>query len=210
MDARYKQEKRTIRKDAILDGLLVFLTRNSDRPLSVGELAASLDISKGNLYHYFSSIDEAFEQLVEREYDKAIAAVKTALTEAENASATQKLAMIVSSYYAATPSDRSLDAFLHLDAYAHIHQKSLVYLTRQLSAIFAEVICDGVARREFACDHPHAVAATTVGAFTFLTDRYLFSDKERRMCAQEIAYILELRLGLPVGALAQQIGLVIG
>ena len=103
-------------------------------------------------------------QLVEREYGAAINEVELALHSATNASVVEQITILTTTYIQTAPTNRALDSYLHLDAYAHIHQRSLAYITERLAAILGEIIQRGVTDGIFICVNPQATATQLQGA----------------------------------------------
>lgn len=203
MDAVYKEQKHEAKRNEILDGLLRLLHEKSGTPISVSELARSLGIAKGGLYHYFPTIDHAFARLVEREYGKAIDAVRATLATMESETPLDKIATIATTYIQALPHSSALDRLLHQDAYAHIHQQSMVFITRELGEVVRTVIAEGTADNSLTCPDPHATAFVVVGALAFLGDAHLFSapTDRRKALIRETLRLSELALGIPAGSL---------
>ena len=204
MNTQHKLQRQHIRRNQILDGLLELLSEKDNGPLSVADLAAKLGIAKGGLYHYFDSIDQAFMQLVEREYGAAINEVELALHSATNASVVEQIAILTTTYIQTAPTNRALDSYLHLDAYAHIHQRSLAYITERLAAILGEIIQRGVTDGIFICVNPQATATVILGMVAFIGDKHIFpADHELHSAyLEETVRLMALGLGLEADTFA--------
>lgn len=182
------------KRNLILDAMLKLLENNKGAACSVSDIAKTANIGKGSIYYYFKSKEEIFDALVEREYNQIIEKCETLINQSQ-ASAIQKLALLFQSYRNSIVSS-SMDAYLHQQQNAAIHQKSLAKILSSLSPIVAGIIQQGVEEKLFHCDKPQETAEIILSVYCFLYDPGIFIWTQEQLKNKAFALAAFLENGL--------------
>ncbi|UZT81789.1 TetR/AcrR family transcriptional regulator [Caproicibacterium sp. BJN0003] len=182
------------KRNLILDAMLDLLEKEKGAACSVSDIAKRAGIGKGSIYYYFQSKDEIFDALVEREYGQVIQKCEELVHESRG-DAILKLKLLFQSYRSSVSSP-AVDAYLHQQQNAAIHQKSLAKILLSLSPIVADIIRQGVKERLFCCDKPQETAEIIVSVYCFLYDQGIFIWTPQQLKNKEIALADLLENGL--------------
>ncbi|MDU5335492.1 TetR/AcrR family transcriptional regulator [Enterococcus sp.] len=190
------------KREMILDALQELLYEGTAGTASVQDIATKAGIAKGGLYYYFKSKEEVLDALVERQYSNVIETCRTKLA-AVDAPALEKIKLLLY-FYRSTEVDRAIDVALHEPQNAAIHQKSMVFILRQLSPIVGEILQQGVEEKIFTCDQPEQIAEILLSPIIFLLDPGLFTwtDQEVQLKLKALAQMLEASLQAPINSFA--------
>lgn len=161
------------KRDLILNAMQKLLESDKGATCSVSDIAKTAGIGKGSIYYYFKSKEEIFDSLVEREYNQIIEKCKV-LVSLSQADAIRKMALLFQSYRSFVVSP-SMDAYLHQQQNAAIHQKSLAKILSSLSPIVADIIRQGVEEKLLQCDYPQETAEIILSVNCFLYDQGIFT-----------------------------------
>ncbi|CAB1245225.1 MAG: TetR/AcrR family transcriptional regulator [Oscillospiraceae bacterium] len=182
------------KRNLILDAMLDLLEKDKGAACSVSDIAKRAGIGKGSIYYYFQSKDEIFDALVEREYGQVIQKCEE-LVHKSRGDAILKLKLLFQSYCSSVSSP-AVDAYLHQQQNAAIHQKSLAKILLSLSPIVADIIRQGVQEGLFCCDKPQETAEIIVSVYCFLYDQGIFTWTPQQLKKKEIALANLLENGL--------------
>ena len=177
-----------------MDAMLDLLEKEKGAACSVSDIAKRAGIGKGSIYYYFKSKDEIFDALVGREYDQVIQSCKE-LVYKSRGDAILKLKLLFQSYRSSV-SLPAVDAYLHQQQNAAIHQKSLAKILLSLSPIVAEIIQQGVEEKLFCCDKPQETAEIILSVYCFLYDPGIFRWTPQQLKDKGIALAILLENGL--------------
>lgn len=188
------------KKNLILDAMLKLLENDKGAACSVSDIAKAANIGKGSIYYYFKSKEEIFDALVEREYNQIVEKCKELINQSQ-ANAIQKFALLFQSYRSSVVSS-SMDAYLHQQQNAAIHQKSLAKILSSLSPIVSGIIQQGVEEKLFHCDKPQETAEIILSVYCFLFDPGIFTwtPEQLKSKAYALAAFLENGLALEKGS----------
>lgn len=189
------------KKEIILDALRELFKEGKAGTASVSDIAKKAGISKGGMYYYFRSKEEALDALVIREYEDIIRSCRT-LIEQSDEKAITKLALLLK-IYRSSYVDASLDEYLHMPQNAAIHQKSLAQILLSLSQVISQIIEQGVEEGVFVCENPEEYSEIIMSVFTFLLDPGIFpwTKEQYTMKLKALADMLEKGLCAPKGSL---------
>lgn len=182
------------KRDLILNAMQKLLESDKGATCSVSDIAKTAGIGKGSIYYYFKSKEEIFDSLVEREYNQIIEKCKVLVSQSQ-ADAIRKMALLFQSYHSFVVSP-SMDAYLHQQQNAAIHQKSLAKILSSLSPIVADIIRQGVEEKLFQCDYPQETAEIILSVNCFLYDQGIFTWTPEQMKSKAAALAAFLENGL--------------
>ena len=182
------------KRNLILDAMKTLLEHDKGASCSVSDIAKTAGIGKGSIYYYFKSKVEIFDALVEREYNQIIEKCKTLIDQSQD-NAIQKLALLFQSYRSSDGLP-AMDAYLHQQQNAAIHQKSLAKILSSLSPIVADIIQQGVEEKLFHCDKPQEMAEIILSVYCFLYDPGIFIWTPEQLKSKEFALASLLENGL--------------
>lgn len=187
------------KRNLILNAMQELLEHDRGASCSVSDIAKTAAIGKGSIYYYFKSKDEIFDALAEREYNKIIEKCKEQINKSK-ADAIQKFALLFQSYRSSVVS-LAMDAYLHQQQNAAIHQKSLAKILLSLSPIIADIIRQGVQEKSFHCDKPQETAEIILSVYCFLYDPGIFAwtPEQLKSKASALAVLLEKGLAASKG-----------
>ena len=144
----------------ILDALQTLLEHKEIQHISVSEIAREAGMGKGSIYYYFSSKNAIWEALVARDSEKPLETAKHLANQYDISSFT-RMAMI---FQACRNSSiqfhirKKTQSVISAPEHALIHQKYLNYLISELKPVLAEIIKQGISKKEIHFNHPDALA----------------------------------------------------
>lgn len=192
-----KEDEYNAKRNEILDmAQRLMYTKGYDQ-MTIYDVLDGLHISKGALYHYFSSKEALLEALVERMGQEAVRSLSPIVQDAA-LTAIQKLRRFfeVSVQWKATQKEL-ISGLLRLwfsDKNISIRQRLEVKSRKQMAAFFEPVIRQGIAEGAFTTRYPKQAAAILAGVSLSLTDTMtgllLLPDLDR-VAIQELEDTLE-------------------
>jgi TetR/AcrR family transcriptional regulator, cholesterol catabolism regulator len=160
------------REDEILAAAARIFRQKGYHATSVRDIAESVGLLKGSLYHYIRSK----EDLLARLFDGALEDTVHALDEiaSRDAAATDRLREMVKAYVRSVT--LNIDAVgLYLREWRSLPAPELARLRarrRAMRALFEQVIADGARRREFAAADEKVAALAILGMCNWLFEWY--------------------------------------
>jgi AcrR family transcriptional regulator len=150
------------RRSAIVAATRAVMARRGIAATTVRDVAAELGTSSGLIHHYYDSMDdllaEAFEQEARADLGEVIAAI------AQGGHPLERLAIFFGTYdRGARDASRDSGMQIWLDAWAEASRRPALRrtsrrLNEEWQRALAEIIRDGVASGQMACDDPDASA----------------------------------------------------
>jgi AcrR family transcriptional regulator len=172
------------REDAILAAAARIFREKGYHGTSVQDIAESVGLLKGSLYHYIRSKEELLARLFDGALDDTVRELEAIAS--RDANATERLRAMVKAYVRAVTAN--LDAVgLYLREWRALPQPELTRLRgrrRTMRALFEDVIADGVKRREFAASDVKISTLAILGMANWLFEWY---RPRGRMRAEELA-----------------------
>jgi TetR/AcrR family transcriptional regulator, cholesterol catabolism regulator len=160
------------REDAILAAAARIFREKGYHGTSVQDIAESVGLLKGSLYHYIRSKEELLARLFDGALDETLRELETIAS--RDVSATERLREMVKAYVRAVTAN--LDAVgLYLREWRALPQPELTRLRgrrRTMRALFEDVIADGVKRREFAASDVKISTLAILGMANWLFEWY--------------------------------------
>jgi AcrR family transcriptional regulator len=178
----------TGREDAILAAAARIFREKGYHGTSVQDIAESVGLLKGSLYHYIRSKEELLARLFDGALDDTVRELEAIA--ARDVNATERLRDMVKAYVRAVTAN--LDAVgLYLREWRALPQPELTRLRgrrRTMRALFEDVIADGVKRREFAASDVKISTLAILGMANWLFEWYRPRGRMRpEQLADEIA-----------------------
>ncbi len=176
------------REDAILAAAARIFREKGYHATSVQDIAESVGLLKGSLYHYIRSKEELLARLFDGALDGTVRELEAIA--ARDAGATERLREMVKAYVRAVTAN--LDAVgLYLREWRALPGPELTRLRarrRTMRALFEDVIADGVKRREFAAGDVKISTLAILGMANWLFEWYRPRGRMRpEQLADEIA-----------------------
>jgi AcrR family transcriptional regulator len=206
-------EVHALRREGFVDAAQRLIGAKGYEQMSIQDVLAELDTSKGAFYHYFDSKAALLEAVIERMTDAAIATVAPVIDD-PTLTPFQKLEGLFGgiSRWKLARSDLLLAvlAVWQADENAIVREKLRKGIDRRLAPLLASVVragqADGTFTTSSADDVAHVVVSLLLSANEAATDLYFarqantisFEDVERRLAAFEDA--LERVLEIPPGS----------
>jgi AcrR family transcriptional regulator len=160
------------REDEILAAAARIFREKGYHGTSVRDIAESVGLLKGSLYHYIRSKEELLARLFDGALDGTVRDLQTIA--ARDGAASTRLREMVKAYVLAVTAN--LDAVgLYLREWRALPPRELTRLLsrrRAMRALFEEVIADGVRRREFAAGDVKISALAILGMANWLFEWY--------------------------------------
>ena len=167
-------------------------------------LMNTLNISKGTIYHYFSSKDELLEAVVEDLIDEELERKMSLLNSkaCQDLNAIEKMKILVTSDTMAEENEQILEN-LHTRENTRMHSRQLGRYLVKLAPLFAEVIEQGCREGVFKTDHPLECVEFMLAGVQFLTDVGFYPWKNDQLSRRMKAFpaLIESQLNAPRGAL---------
>ncbi len=209
-----KTDEHNAKRNEILDMAQHLIYTKGYEQMTIYDLLDALHISKGALYHYFSSKEALFNALLERLGQEAVRNLEPIVQDA-NLTAIQKFRRIIegSAQWKSTQKEMvsNLLRMWFSDANAVIRQRMDAESRRHMAHFFEPVIRQGVAEGTFTVRYPRQVAAIIAGVSLSLTDtmaNLVLLPQLDQAAIQELegtwdAYVdtVERILGAPAGSL---------
>jgi len=209
-----KEEERTAKRNAILDAAQKLIYTKGYEQMSIQDILAALQISKGAFYHYFSSKQAVLDGLVERTTEQWLQTMQPVVQDS-TLTAIEKLNRYTAASAQVKTSQKSfLVALLriwHDDHNALFRQKQEAASLARAMPLVAGIIQQGVAEGVFVSAYPEEISEILVNLLVGLGDtwaRMILADPplpnivprlERLVAAYTDA--TERLLGMPAGAL---------
>ena len=172
------------REDEILAAAARIFREKGYHGTSVQDIADSVGLLKGSLYHYIRSKEELLARLFDGALEGTLRELEAIA--ARDASATERLREMVKAYVAAVTAN--LDAVgLYLREWRALPPPELSRLRarrRAMRALFEDVIADGARRREFVADDVKVSTLAIMGMANWLFEWY---RPRGRMTAERLA-----------------------
>jgi AcrR family transcriptional regulator len=201
---------RAIRRDAILDVAERLIRASGYDQMSVQDIQDELGVSRGAIYHYFSSKGDILEAVLERMTDTVIAVVRP-LADDPSLTPLAKLQQVflVAGRWKAERKDLMLAVARawYSDHNVLVRDRMRSMVSTRLTPLIADILRQGKARGDFHLSSPDHAAAVLVGLlldtgdatidllFARLAGEIPFQDVERAIAAYDEAF--ERILGLP-------------
>ncbi len=168
-----KEEEHNAKRNQILDMAQHLIYTKGYEQMTIYDLLDALHISKGALYHYFSSKEALFNALLERLGQEAARNLEPIVQDA-NLTAIQKFRRIFEASAQWKSAQKEMVTNLlrmwFSDANAVIRQRMEVESRRHMAQFFEPVIRQGVTEGTFTVRYPRQVAAIIAGVSLSLTD----------------------------------------
>jgi len=176
------------REDEILAAAARIFREKGYHGTSVQDIAESVGLLKGSLYHYIRSKEELLARLFDGALDDTVRELEGIASRDETAA--DRLRAMVRAYVAAVTAN--LDAVgLYLREWRALPQPELARLRarrRAMRALFEDVIAQGVRRKEFAASDVKISALAIMGMANWLFEWYRPRGRMRpEQLADEIA-----------------------
>lgn len=176
------------REDEILAAAARIFREKGYHGTSVQDIAESVGLLKGSLYHYIRSKEELLARLFDGALDETVRDLEAIAS--RDATASERLRAMVKAYVAAVTAN--LDAVgLYLREWRALPAPELSRLRarrRAMRAVFEDVIAQGVRRKEFAASDVKISALAIMGMANWLFEWYRPRGRLRpEQLADEIA-----------------------
>jgi AcrR family transcriptional regulator len=162
----------TAREEEILAAAGSLFRERGYHGTSVRDIAESVGLLKGSLYHYIRSKEELLARLFDGALEGTLRELETIA--ARDATATDRLRYMVKSYAGAVTSN--LDAHgLYLREWRSLPTRDLTRLRsrrRAMRSLFEGVIAQGMRRREFASGDEKIAALAILGMCNWMFEWY--------------------------------------
>ena len=172
------------REDEILAAAARIFREKGYHGTSVRDIAESVGLLKGSLYHYIRSKEDLLARLFDGALEGTLRELETIAS--RDGSAAERLRAMVKAYVAAVTAN--LDAVgLYLREWRALPAPELSRLRarrRAMRALFEDVIEDGVRRRQFVADDVKISALAIMGMANWLFEWY---RPRGRMSAERLA-----------------------
>ncbi len=168
-----KEDEYNTKRNQILDMAQHLIYTMGYEQMTIYDLLDALHISKGALYHYFSSKEALFNALLDRLGQEAERTLEPIVQDAD-LTAIQKFRRIIegSAQWKSTQKEMAIN-LLHMwfsDSNAVIRQRMEAESRRTMAHFFEQVIRQGVAEGTFTVRYPRHVAVIIAGVSLSLTD----------------------------------------
>ncbi len=168
-----KEDEYNTKRNQILDMAQHLIYTMGYEQMTIYDLLDALHISKGALYHYFSSKEALFKALLERLGQEAERTLEPIVQDAD-LTAIQKFRRIIegSAQWKSTQKEMAIN-LLHMwfsDSNAVIRQRMEAESRRTMAHFFEQVISQGVEEGTFTVRYPRHVAVIIAGVSLSLTD----------------------------------------
>ena len=154
-------ESHAVRREAFVDAAQRLIQTRGYEQMSIGDILAELDASRGAFYHYFDSKAAVLDAVIDRMVDDAIATV-TPIVSDPNLTATQKLVGVFAGI-SRFKGERTelLRAILRVwlaDENAIVRDKLRRGSVARLGPLMSRIVEQGVAEGEFTASSPEHAA----------------------------------------------------
>ena len=192
------QDKRTI----ILDALEKLLEGKHINNISVSEIAKTAGIGKGSIYYYFSSKEAILDALIRRNYEQPLKIAKKLASQTEISSLKRMDALFLAC--------RESSAIFHnqmrdtdMQSEAFLLQKHIAYLITELKPTLAEIISQGIERKEIDFPYPDALAEIALIVISVELNNYFLpsTSEEQKEILTALVCLLEKGTDVEHGAL---------
>ncbi len=209
-----REDEYNAKRNEILNMAQHLIYTKGYEQMTIYDLLDALHISKGALYHYFSSKEALFNALLERLGQEAERNLEPIVQDA-NLTAIQKFRRMIegSAQWKSTQKEMAINLLRmwFSDANTVIRQRMDAESRRTMARFFEPVIRQGVAEGTFTVRYPRQVAAIVAGISLSLTDtmvNLMLLPQLNQAAIQELestwdAYTdtVERILGAPAGSL---------
>lgn len=134
------------------------------RKTTMGDLVQGAGVARATLYKYFSSKEEVFEAVVEREVEDILGAVRVAVAEAGTTRAELRAAIMTYTGLITHKANIYRVTVKTLGDIMPMRVEHVERMVRQLQEVFQRLLDGGVARGEIAVDDTELTALTLVYA----------------------------------------------
>jgi AcrR family transcriptional regulator len=194
--------KKVTRKDDILRCAIRLFRAKGYDATTMQDIMRAQDIAKGTIYHYYSSKEVLFDEVIEVIAMDSIAETESRMETAEG-DALQKFQLLIESGQI-YEENRSLIDHLHSPGKEALHTRLLAATLTKSAPIYAKIIEQGCAEGLFHTEIPLECAEYILAAAQFLTDIGVYPwDAEtlkRRILALPV--LIEKQLGAKKGSFA--------
>jgi AcrR family transcriptional regulator len=211
-----KQDEHTAKRNEILDAALQLIYTKGYGRMTIQDILEKLQISKGAFYHYFDSKSAVLEAMVERMVVEQMEPLLISIVQDPDLTALEKLQRYLDTAVRWKTAKKDLMIELarvwYSDENALARQKMYVMLVAHVTALFDEIIRQGVREGTFTTPYPECASQLTIGMAQTLGDSFsqilLVPETEpgqalRRSEALVAAYgdAMERILGAPQGSI---------
>jgi len=178
-----RQQDRAVKREAVLHAAVQSFNRNGFHNTSLDEVAASLNVTKPTIYHYFANKDEILFECVRLGLDGIRVAAET--VERKGGSGLDRLKGLMRRYAIIMTQDfgmcvtRTADHELSPDTKAQFRE-----LKREIDYTVRRVVADGMQDGSIAPGDPKLVTFVLTGALNWIARWY---DPEGPLSPEEIS-----------------------
>ena len=140
------------KRDEILTAAGMVFGRYGYRKTNMGDILREAGVARATLYKYFSSKEETFEAVVDREVEDILSSVRTAVAQAGTTREKLRAAIMTYTELITRKANIYRVTLKTLSDVMPMRTGQVLRLARQLQTVFEEVLEDGVASSEIAVD----------------------------------------------------------
>ena len=144
-----------VRKNEILDAATILFAEKGADHTSVADIMTAVGIAKGTLYHHFKSKEEIMDALIERQTSVLLKKAKMAAGDQSMPVNERMLRTVLALHMDTEQTEgREMIRHLHEPQNALMHEKTKRVIFRQVPAIMAGIVEDGIAQGIFDAPYP--------------------------------------------------------
>lgn len=194
------------RRQEILDVAASLFSTRGYSDTSISEILRRVGIARGTLYHHFPSKEAIMDGLIERHTASILAATRE-IASNRQLSIPERLAGAIQAqllWVEDAPASQLILDHLHQERNAMMHHKINSIVLRELPAVLAIVIQDGMEEGVFSTKYPRLCAEMAVAYVqaVFNDDMLRLRPEEREERVVAYVYMLERLLGAQEGAMS--------
>lgn len=191
-------KKHEDRRNEILDVAEHLFYKKGYERCTVNDILHEIGIAKGTFYYYFKSKEEVMDAIIERYIEVVSFKVENTMNN-ESLSSIEKL---MSAFSAMRIEDKvNIDKLdeLHKVENVLLHQKILKRIIEYMAPMLANIIEDGVQKKEWSCRYPLQYMQIFLAAALALTDEGIFEvdDEAQLKIMTALISMLEKMLNVP-------------
>lgn len=164
------------------------------------DIMDKVGISKGAIYHYFTSKEDLLEAVIDQSVEDYIAAMQQVLDEAEGTGLDKMCALITAGDVSAD--QEGILEVLHRPGNIGMHTRQTAQVISKLAPLYAEAIRQGCEEGIFQTEHPLACAELLLAGIQFLSDIGFYPWRQEDLARRAMAFpaLIEAQLQAPKGA----------
>ena len=144
-----------VRENEILDAATILFAEKGADHTSVADIMTAVGIAKGTLYHHFKSKEEIMDALIERQTSVLLKKAKMAAGDQSMPVNERMLRTVLALHMDTEQTEgREMIRHLHEPQNALMHEKTKRVIFRQVPAIMAGIVEDGIAHGIFDAPYP--------------------------------------------------------